>query len=500
MDAVLRIAVLIPFLLAILFIFAYSLSQLGLVIAYWKEERKKAESTATRRIEEEKVPLKVASHPSEPDNWPMVTVQLPVYNERYVIERLIAAVVAFDYPKHSLEIQLLDDSTDDTVNIIARQVARYQAQGFTIQHIRRRERIGFKAGALAHGLTLAQGEFVAIFDADFVPRPDFLKTTIPCFSDPKVGVVQSRWGHLNEDYSLITRMQAFGLDAHFTIEQVGRNAGGHFINFNGTAGIWRKGTILDAGGWSADTLTEDLDLSYRAQQRGWQFVYMEGLVSPAELPVTVPAVKSQQYRWTKGAAECARKNLGNVWRAPDLSLSTKLYASFHLLNSSIFVATLLTALLSVPMLALRLGWGWLTFFQLSLIIMGVFYWTAFQRRGGTFGEFVVTFPTFLAIMLGLSLHNAVAVIEGYLGRKTPFVRTPKFNVNRRGDSWQANTYLARTIPPLTWVEWGLVLYFLGGIVLGFMTHNYSALAFHTVLVLGFGFIAYWSVRHSLVKS
>ncbi len=484
--------VLIPFLLAILFIFAYSMSQVGLVWAYFKEESKDAV---------DRVSPPVCTRPYLPDHdLPMVTVQLPVYNERYVIERLIESVLAFNYPKELLEIQLLDDSTDDTVTIIARKVDEYKAKGFDIKHIRRAERTGFKAGALAHGLTVALGEFIAIFDADFVPEAEFLKEAIPYFSDPKVGVVQSRWGHLNEDYSLITRMQAFGLDAHFTIEQVGRNVGGHFINFNGTAGVWRKGTITDAGGWSADTLTEDLDLSYRAQQRGWQFVYLEGLVSPAELPVTMPAVKSQQYRWTKGAAECARKNLGNVWRAPNLTLSTKLYATFHLLNSSIFVATLATALLSVPMLALRLGWGWLTFFQLSLIIMGVFYWAAFRRRGGTLREFAVIFPTFLTIMLGLSLHNAVAVIEGYLGRKTPFIRTPKFNVNRRGDSWQANTYLARKIPPLTWVEWGLVLYFLGGIVLGMVTHNYSALAFHTVLVLGFGFIAYWSVRHSRAQS
>lgn len=490
--------VLIPFLIAILFIFAYSLSQVGLVWAYWNSEGEREEGRYGDPGRGGKEEVLLEDQP--PVTLPVVTVQLPVYNERYVIERLMEAVVAFDYPKELLEIQLLDDSSDDTVDIIARKVDEYKAEGFDIKHIRRRERTGFKAGALAYGLTVARGEFIAIFDADFVPKPEFLKESIPYFSDSKVGVVQSRWGHLNEEYSLITRMQAFGLDAHFTIEQVGRNAGGHFINFNGTAGIWRKDTITDAGGWSADTLTEDLDLSYRAQQRGWQFVYLEGLVSPAELPVTLPAVKSQQYRWTKGAAECARKNLGNVWRSSDLTLSTKLYATFHLLNSSIFVATLATALLSVPMLALRLGWGWLTFFQLSLLIMGVFYWTAFRRRGGTFRQFVVIFPTFLTIMLGLSLHNAVAVIEGYLGRTTPFVRTPKFNVNRRGESWQTNTYLAHKIPPLTWVEWGLVLYFLGAIGLGLVTHNYSALAFHTVLVLGFGFVAYWSVRHSRAKS
>jgi cellulose synthase/poly-beta-1,6-N-acetylglucosamine synthase-like glycosyltransferase len=483
LSEALQYLVLVPYLLAILFIFAYSVSQVGLVVAYWRQKKAVAQPA-----------------PALPDPLPIVTVQLPVYNERYVIERLIEAVAAFDYPKELLEIQLLDDSTDDTVEIIARQVARYRARGYDMHHIRRSDRTGFKAGALAHGLTLARGEFVAIFDADFVPLPEFLPKTLPYFTDHKVGVVQTRWGHLNEDYSLITRMQAFGLDAHFTIEQVGRNAGGHFINFNGTAGIWRKATISDAGGWSADTLTEDLDLSYRAQQRGWRFVYLEGLVSPAELPVTMPAVKSQQYRWTKGAAECTRKNLPAVWKDPALSFSTKWYASFHLLNSSIFIATLVTALLSVPMLALRLGWGWLTFFQASLIIMGIFYWTAFRRRGGTFGEFIVTFPTFLAIMLGLSLHNAVAVTEGYLGRKTPFIRTPKFNVRQRSDRWQTNAYNARKIPPLTWVEWGLVLYFLGGLVLGIATQNYSALGFHLVLVLGFGFIAYYSVRHSLIKA
>ncbi len=483
MFEALQYLVLVPYLLAILFIFAYSVSQVGLVVAYWRKKKEVAQPV-----------------PALPAKLPVVTVQLPVYNERYVIERLIDAVAAFKYPQELLEIQLLDDSTDDTVEIIARQVAHYRAQGYNMHHIRRSDRTGFKAGALAHGLTLARGEFVAIFDADFVPLPEFLQKTLPYFTDPKVGVVQTRWGHLNEDYSLITRMQAFGLDAHFTIEQVGRNAGGHFINFNGTAGIWRKATITDAGGWSADTLTEDLDLSYRAQQRGWRFVYLEGLVSPAELPVTMPAVKSQQYRWTKGAAECTRKNLPAVWKDPALSFSTKWYASFHLLNSSIFIATLATALLSVPMLALRLGWGWLTFFQASLIIMGIFYWTAFRRRGGTFGEFVVTFPTFLAIMLGLSLHNAVAVTEGYLGRKTPFIRTPKFNVKQRSDRWQSNAYNARKIPPLTWVEWGLVLYFLGGLVLGIATQNYSALGFHLVLVLGFGFIAYYSVRHSRIKA
>ncbi|TDB63825.1 glycosyltransferase [Arundinibacter roseus] len=473
--------VLTPYLLSVLFIFAYSVSQAGLVKSYWQARKR-----------ESALPL--------PARLPLVTVQLPVYNERYVIERLIDAVAQFDYPKERLEIQILDDSTDDTVDIISRKIIHYQSLGYNIAHIRRATRTGYKAGALAHGLTLAKGEFVAIFDADFVPTPDFLKKSIPYFGDAAVGVVQSRWGHLNENFSLITRLQAFGLDAHFTVEQTGRNAGGHFINFNGTAGVWRVATIAAAGGWSADTLTEDLDLSYRAQQQGWRFVYLEGLISPAELPVTMPAVKSQQYRWTKGAAECARKNLPAVWRNGQLSWATKLYATFHLLNSSIFVATLLTALLSVPVLLLGLGWQWLAFFQLSLVSMGVFYWAAFRRNGGNLGQFLLRFPAFLVIMLGLSLHNAVAVLEGYAGKKTPFIRTPKFNVTQRGDRWQANTYLARQIPPMTWLELGLVLYFVAGIALGLYTEQYSALAFHALLVVGYGFVAYYSVRHSRVKS
>lgn len=246
-------------------------------------------------------------HPPLSFEFPLVTVQLPIYNELYVVERLIDAVCLFEYPKNRLEIQVLDDSTDETVSIIAQKVRLYKAQGFDIQHIRRSSRDGFKAGALAYGLTAAKGEFIAIFDADFIPHPDFLTTTIPHFENATVGVVQTRWVHLNESYSLITQLQAFGLDGHFIVEQGGRNAAGHFINFNGTAGVWRKSCILDAGGWSAQTLTEDLDLSYRAQLRGWQFVYLENVETPAELPATMPALKSQQYRWMKGAPNAPAK-------------------------------------------------------------------------------------------------------------------------------------------------------------------------------------------------
>ena len=273
----------------LLFIFLYALTELNLVKNYLWDRFFTSKTEASN---------------TELDEFPVVTIQLPIYNELYVIERLIDRVTEFEWPKDKLEIQLLDDSNDETVQIVADRVAYWKERGFDIEHIRREERTGFKAGALAYGLEVSKGEFVAIFDADFLPERDFLKQSVPKFlANEKIGVVQSRWGHINRDYSLLTKVQAFALDAHFTIEQRGRNSKGHFINFNGTAGIWRKVCIEDAGGWQSDTLTEDLDLSYRAQVRGWKFVYMENLESPAELPVTMSAIKSQQFRWAKGAAE-----------------------------------------------------------------------------------------------------------------------------------------------------------------------------------------------------
>ncbi|MEZ4829517.1 MAG: glycosyltransferase family 2 protein [Bacteroidia bacterium] len=241
------------------------------------------------------------------ENLPFVTVQLPVYNELYVVERLLEAVMAFDYPRDRFEVQLLDDSDDESFEVAARKVAELKAGGLDIQHIRRPDRIGFKAGALAYGLPVARGEYIAIFDADFLPRPDFLRATLANFTDPNIGVVQARWEHINRNYSIFTEAQAFHLDAHFTIEQFSRDKGGYYINFNGTAGVWRKACIVDAGGWEADTLTEDLDLSYRAQIRGWKFCYVDQIGAPAELPAEMGAIKSQQYRWMKGGAKSPAK-------------------------------------------------------------------------------------------------------------------------------------------------------------------------------------------------
>lgn len=478
--------------LGLTFIFLYSLVQLHLTYLYGRAQAK------NRR--EATPPF------APPAVWPAVTVQLPIYNERYVVERLIDAVAAFDYPMEKLQIQVLDDSDDETVALIAAKVVFYQGQGFNIAHVRRPHRSGFKAGALQYGLGQATGEFIAIFDADFLPTPDYLLITLPGFDHPRVGVVQTRWGHINAAYSLLTQLQAFGLDAHFTVEQSGRNYGHHFINFNGTAGIWRKACIVDAGGWQADTLTEDLDLSYRAQLRHWQFRYLEQVTVPAELPATMPAVKSQQFRWTKGAAENARKNLGHVLHS-NKSWLTKVHAFFHLGNSSVFICVLLTALLSLPMLFIRAYWPpYQLFFKsgalflLSLAGLLGFYWTAFRRSATTAPASVATFIPrffwFLAFSMGLSLHNAIAVMEGYVGKKTPFIRTPKFNIQKRSDTWQHNPYRTTSINLLTILEGILALYFLAGIFLAFYFREFGLLPLHIMLTLGFGGVFYYSLKHS----
>lgn len=437
-----------------------------------------------------------------PNEYPFITVQLPIYNEKYVIERLIDAVASFDYPKGKLEIQILDDSNDETVEIVAAKVQEYSAQGLDIKQVIRPERIGFKAGALQYGLKIAKGEFTAIFDADFIPSPDFLKSTIKGFVTKDIGMVQTRWGHINQDYSFLTKVQAFGLNAHFTIEQKGRLAAGSFINFNGTAGIWRKECILDAGGWCHDTLTEDLDLSYRAQLKGWKFEYLENVVSPAELPILIPAVKSQQYRWNKGAAETAKKNLGNVFRS-NMGFSHKVRAAFHLLNSSVFLFLLVSAILSIPMLYIKEGNPTLSLlfdlgsvFIIGFVAMSIFYWFSAKATNPkyTFSYFAIQFPAFLSYSMGMALHNSIAILEGYLGIKTPFIRTPKFNVLKKGDSWKGNVYLKSSITFLTICEGLLALYFVFGIFSGISLGDYGLVLFHLMLASGFGYVFIISLK------
>jgi len=435
------------------------------------------------------------------EEYPAVTVQLPIYNEKYVVERLIDAVCKLDYPLDKLEIQVLDDSTDETVTVISEKVQHYQAKQINIQHIRRLERVGFKAGALQYGLQQTDSEYLAIFDADFMPRPDFLLKTLPKFTHERIGMVQTKWSHLNKDYGLLTKIQAFWLDAHFTVEQKGREQAGSFINFNGTAGMWRKSCIINAGGWQHDTLTEDLDLSYRAQLRGWKFVYREEIESPAELPVAIPAIKSQQYRWNKGAAETARKTLGKVLRS-SIGWKHKARAVFHLLNSSVFLLLLIAAVLSIPMLYikeynpnLRLIFDLGSIFVIGFIAMGFFYWVSAKATHpkNTLRYFATNFPTFLAFSMGMALHNSIAVVEGYLGIKSPFVRTPKFNVTSKKDRWEGNQYLKKVLTPVTLMEGVLAAYFAYGIFSGFKLEDYGLMLFHLMMSIGFAYVFLLSI-------
>ncbi len=483
---------LIFYALALAFIFFYSLSQMHLVILYLKDKQ-------NQPVETPKLEIK---------DYPLVTVQLPLYNELYVVDRLIDCIASLHYPKEKLEIQLLDDSNDETTAIIEKKINKYQSVGLDIQLIRRPDRTGYKAGALKYGLEKAKGEFIAIFDADFLPRVDFLLKTIPhLVTNQKLGVVQTRWEHLNKDYSYLTKLQAFGLDAHFTVEQVGRNSAGHFINFNGTGGVWRKACIYDAGNWQADTLTEDLDLSYRAQLCGWDFKYLEHIGAPAELPATMNALKSQQFRWTKGAAENTMKNLKRVFEKK-LPFGTKFHSTFHLLNSGVFLSVLISSLLSVPVILAKTHvpshlvflFQAASIFLLSLLTLGLFYGVSyFQLNGKSFKailSFLFHFPLFLSLSMGLSLHNGIAVIEGYLGKKSPFIRTPKFNIKEKGDSWKENIYKAKNIGWLTILEGVLTLYFGFGIWLGVHYHDYYLVAFHIMLMMGFATVFYFSIKHA----
>lgn len=492
---VLESIIIVIYSTALVLIFMYALAQLNLLFNYLKADKYSTESPKFDFTNQDEIPK--------------VTIQLPVFNELYVMERLLDNIVELDYPSHKLEIQVLDDSTDESVESTAKQIKSLQKRGFDIQHIRRAKRAGFKAGALKEGLKIAKGEFIAIFDADFLPKSDWLKRTIPFFKDLEIGVVQTRWSHINRDYSLLTKVQAFALDAHFTLEQVGRNSKGHFINFNGTAGVWRKDCILDAGNWEGDTLTEDLDLSYRAQLKDWKFKYLEDVETPAELPVVISAARSQQFRWNKGGAENFRKMIFKVFSNKTLPLKTKIHGMLHLLNSTMFLNVLIVGVLSIPMLYIKNEYAHLkayfyvmSFFVISTLIFFICYWYMYKKtHGSTFKDFVqyvVMFFTFFSIAMGFSLHNSIAVIEGHIGKRSEFVRTPKFNINSIKDSWKNNKYL-RKKPSINVVLEGLLMLYFGfgmysAFIVGDQGGDFGLFPFHLMLFLGFGFVFFNSLK------
>jgi cellulose synthase/poly-beta-1,6-N-acetylglucosamine synthase-like glycosyltransferase len=422
----------------------YGVHRLFLTVQYWRVRRART------------------SAPPLPAPLPVVTVQLPLFNERYVAERLIDSVASLDWPRERLHIQVLDDSTDDTVERCRRKVEALRSAGFDIEHLHRAQRVGFKAGALEAGLAAARGELVLILDADFLVPRDLLRNMVGHFADPRVGMVQARWGHLNREQSLLTRIQALLLDGHFVIEQTARARSGRLFNFNGTAGLWRREAIVEAGGWQHDTLTEDLDLSYRALLRGWRFVYLVEQEAPAELPADMNAFKSQQFRWAKGSVEVARKLLPEVLRAP-LGIGAKLEAFFHLTQNVPSLLTLILLISAAPALVLRRGtldetlWWHLPLLLATAVTFGAYVLASQAALGRGIWRTLLLLPALVAVLAGISVNQARAVLEGALGRASEFVRTPKQGSTGRAGARPSRYRGARSLVSLA--EIALALYF-----------------------------------------
>ncbi len=432
---------------------------------------------------------------------PIVTVQLPVYNELYVVERLIDAVCKLDYPGDRLEIQVLDDSTDDTAELASKRVAYHRERGIDIHYLHREDRTGFKAGALAAGLETARGELIAIFDADFVPQPDFLKATVDHFVDDGVGMVQARWGHLNRDYSLLTRVQTILLDAHFVLEHGGRNRSRCFFNFNGTAGVWRRQAIEQAGGWQHDTLTEDMDLSYRAQLAGWRFVFLPDVVAPAEIPVSMNAFKSQQARWSKGSIQTARKLLPRILASP-LPFRVKFEAVFHLSANFAYPLMVLLAVLIFPSMLVRYNMGWheMLLFDVPLFLAATMSVTSFyvvsQREiYPDWKRRLKVLPMLLSLGIGMCLNNAKAVIEAVVGKQTGFVRTPKYRIEGAGGAWGEKRYRGHGgYLPMAEVVFGV--YFTATVVYALVHQIFGSLPFLILFQVGFLYTGLLSLREN----
>ena len=435
--------------------------------------------------------------------WPRVTVQLPIFNERYVIERLVEAVARFDYPRELLDVQVLDDSTDETREIARNCVERHAAQGMPITYIHRTNREGFKAGALENGLKTAQGEFIAIFDADFIPEGDFLRQTIPYFVDPdggeQIGMVQTRWTYLNSDYSLLTNVETILLDGHFVVEHGGRSRRGTFFNFNGTAGVWRRKAIESAGGWEHDTLTEDTDLSYRAQLKGWKFLYLPQIECASELPVDMNGFKAQQARWAKGLMQTAKKILPKVF-ASKAPWHIKAEAFFHLTANISYPLMVLLSTMLLPAMIVRFYQGWfqmlvidLPLFLASTCSISSFYLVAQKElRPKTWWRTFLYMPFVMATGIGISVRNAQAVIEALLGKKSEFARTPKYKIEGKKDSFVKKSYKNK-VGWMPFAEIVLGLYFAFTVVYAITNENYATVPFLLLFVWGYLYTGFMSL-------
>ncbi|MCB1178986.1 MAG: glycosyltransferase [Leptospiraceae bacterium] len=442
---------------------------------------------------------------------PIVTVQLPIFNEYYVVDRLIESIIALDYPKDKLEIQVLDDSTDETVQKVAGIVKEYQKQGFDIVQLHRTNRKGHKAGALEEGMEVSRGEFIAIFDADFMPDPDFLLKTLPYFEEEGIGMVQTRWGHINQDYNILTKAQSYGIDGHFVIEQVARNSNNLWMNFNGTAGIWRKECIIDAGGWEHDTLTEDFDLSYRAELKGWRFRYFKNVVCKGEIPAMISAYKSQQFRWCKGSMQTALKLLPTIWNHK-MPWKTKAEAIVHLLNYSVSPLMVINILLTGPVLLMEYWTGMkftdlpltLLFVTATLMSIGsagpiVFYSYSQKEQYKNWKRRLVYLPILIMVGTGISVVNTRAWIEAIMGIPSGFKRTPKLRIEKTGDNLKDKLKYHMPLDLHSILEFGMGIYCLFCIYISFLVKKPLIVGFLIMYGSGFLFVAWNSIKEYLWK-
>ncbi|GAB4537149.1 MAG: glycosyltransferase family 2 protein [Thermodesulfovibrionia bacterium] len=482
---------LIIYFLILITVFIYASHRYYMVYLYYKHQKDKPR------------------HNGKLEQLPRVTIQLPIFNEMYVVRRLITSACNIDYPKELLDIQVLDDSTDETSTIAEECVREFKEKGYDIVYIHRNDRRGFKAGALAEGLKIAKGEFIAIFDADFVPQRDILHKTIHYFTDERVGMVQTRWTYLNRDYSLLTKVQAIMLDGHFVIEHTARNWSGRFFNFNGTAGIWRKTAIESSGGWQFDTLTEDLDLSYRAQLMGWRFVFLRDDVTPSELPVEINGFKSQQHRWAKGSIQTARKLLFQIMRS-DLPFKVKAEAFFHLTNNVSYLLMLLLSILMYPSMIARINIGWfqmlvtdVPFLLVATIGISFFYTCSQKESTPDWRSRLIYMPMLMSLGIGLSVNNSKAVLEALIGKETDFQRTPKFKIEDKKDKWYHKRYGGR-LSPLVIMEFLLGLYFTFNIYFAYVNRIYVSIPFLMIFQVGYFYVAFLSLyqiifRHVFIR-
>ncbi len=482
MNDLLLIPIAVLYLIVVSLLFTYGVNFFYLTIL------------GLRKVKEKRQP--------QTGDWPHVTVQLPIYNERYVAERLVKAAAAFDYPPDKIEIQVLDDSTDDTIQIVSRLVRQLSAAGKDVVHIHRRDRTGYKAGALANGMVHSKGEFLVIFDADFIPGRDFLRRTIPAFQDSEVAFVQTRWGHVNREYSFLTLLQSIAIDAHFMIEQAARYFGGYWFNFNGTAGVWRKTAIEQAGGWKADTLTEDLDLSYRAFLNGWRAVYMRDVEVPAELPVAFSAYRRQQNRWARGSLECAYNLIPQVWRQP-ISLAHKIEASLHLTGYGVHLLLFALSLLYPLIISLVQEYagllslfGLAAFFNLTAFAPTLFFLAAQKQLGPHWWRKIPTILFITVLGTGMMLNTTRAAIQAFGNGNRQFERTPKFGIQEKGETWLQKQYQLK-LDPIVFFELFFAVFNFRTMVNGFEAGNWVVAIYAGIFGAGLLFAAGISVAQEL---